>query len=36
MLPHRDDIAIKKIIREMNIGVEMLGNMKLDVFLEDE
>lgn len=36
MLPHRDEIAIKKIIREMKIGIEMLGDMKLDVFLEDE
>ena len=24
MLPHRDYIVIKKIVREMNIGVEML------------
>lgn len=36
MLPHRDEIAIKKIIREMKIGIEMLGDMKLDVFFEDE
>lgn len=36
MLPHRDEIAIKKIIREMKIGIEMLGDMKLDAFLEDE
>ena len=36
MLPHRDEIAIKKIIREMKIGIEMLGDMKLDSFLEDE
>ena len=36
MLPHRDEIAIKKIIREMKIGIEMLGDIKLDAFLEDE
>lgn len=36
MLPRRDYIAISKIIREMNIGIEMLGDMKLDAFLEDE
>jgi len=28
--------VIKKIVREMKIGIEMLGDMKQDVFLEDE
>lgn len=36
MLPHSDEIAIKKIILEMKIGIEMLGDMKRDAFLEDE
>ena len=35
-MPHRDVIAIRKIIDEMSLGIEMLGDMSVDSFLEDE
>lgn len=35
-MPHRDVIAIRKIIDEMSLGIEMLGDMSFDSFLEDE
>ena len=32
-MPHRDVIAIRKIIDEMSLGIEMLGDMSLIHFL---
>ena len=29
-MPHRDVIAIRKIIDEMSLGIEMLGDMSFD------
>lgn len=33
---HRDEIVIKKILSEISIAFELLGNSDLDMFLEDE
>lgn len=33
---HRDYIIILKILKEINIGFELLGEMKIDEFLNDE
>ena len=35
-MQHRDYIAIKKIVEEMNIGLELLGNTDLEDFLGNE
>ena len=35
-MQHRDEIIIKKVISEINIGLEMLGDTDLDEFLKDE
>ena len=35
-MQRRDYIAIKKIIKEMNIGISLLWAMKLEAFLEDD
>lgn len=35
-MQHRDKVIIQKIISEIDIGVEMMGNEKMDVFLADE
>ena len=35
-MQHRDKIVIKKVISEIEIGLEMLGDTSLDVFLTDE
>lgn len=35
-MQHRDKIIIQKIISEIDIGIEMMGDEKLDVFLADE
>ena len=35
-MQRRDYIAIKKIIKEMNIGISLLGAMEIEAFLEDE
>ena len=35
-MQHRDEIVIKKVISEIEIGLEMLGDTSLDVFLTDE
>ena len=35
-MQRRDYIAIKKIIKEMNIGISLLGAMEIETFLEDE
>ena len=32
-MPHRDLIAIRKIIDEMNLGIEILGETDIDTFL---
>ena len=36
MMPHRDKITIQKVISEMSIGIELLGQTDLDTFLENE
>ena len=36
MLRHRDYITIQKIIKEMNIGIEMLGDTNTDEFAKEE
>lgn len=33
---HRDRITLKKIISEMNIGMQILGDMSEEEFLKDE
>ena len=35
-MQHRDYITIEKIIDEMNIGMQLLGNTELDTFLQNE
>ena len=35
-MQHRDFIAIKKMIEEMEIGIRLLGDTELDKFLDDE
>ena len=35
-MQHRDEIIIKKVISEIEIGLEMLGDTELDAFLSDE
>ena len=35
-MQHRDEIIIKKVISEINIGLEMLGETELEAFLKDE
>ena len=35
-MQHRDEIIIKKVISEINIGLEMLGETELEEFLKDE
>lgn len=35
-MQHRDEIIIKKVISEINIGLEMLGETDLESFLNDE
>lgn len=35
-MQHRDEIIIKKVISEINIGMEMLGETDLESFLKDE
>ena len=35
-MQHRDRIVLKKIISEIDIGIEMLGETSLEVFLHDE
>ena len=35
-MQHRDEIIIKKVISEIEIGLEMLGDTDLDAFLSDE
>ena len=35
-MQHRDEIIIKKVISEINIGLEMLGDTDLETFLKDE
>jgi hypothetical protein len=32
-MQHRDEIIIKKVISEINIGLEMLGETELEAFL---
>ena len=36
MMSHRDKITIQKIISEMSVGIELLGNTDLQAFLENE
>lgn len=33
-MQHRDMITIQKVISEMQIGIDMLGETDLDMFLE--
>ena len=35
-MQHRDEIAIKKIIDEMDMGIKLLGNTDLESFLSNE
>lgn len=35
-MQHRDKIVVQKILSELNIGLEMLGNTSLNDFLKDE
>ena len=35
-MQHRDEIIIKKVISEIEIGLEMLGDANLEAFLADE
>lgn len=35
-MQHRDKIAIQKIIAEMNIGIQMLGDIDIQSFIHDE
>lgn len=35
-MQRRDEIVIKKVISEIEIGLEMLGDTDLDAFLKDE
>lgn len=35
-MQHRDKITILKIIEEIDIGVELLGKVSLEQFLENE
>ena len=35
-MQHRDEIIIKKVISEIEIGLEILGDTGLDEFLSDE
>ena len=35
-MQHRDEIIIKKVISEIEIGLEMLGDTDLEAFLADE
>lgn len=35
-MQHRDMITIQKVISEMQIGIDMLGETDLDMFLENE
>lgn len=36
MMSHRDNITIQKVISEMSVGIELLGNTDLQAFLENE
>ena len=36
MMSHRDKITIQKVISEMSVGIELLGNTDLQAFLENE
>ena len=36
MLQHRDRICIQKIIQEISIGMDLIGNATLEQFLENE
>lgn len=36
MMPHRDKITIQKVISEMSVGIELLGNTSLqDILTKD-
>ncbi len=35
-MQHRDEIIIKKVISEINIGLELLGETELESFLNNE
>ena len=35
-MQHRDEIVIRKIVDEMNIGIELLGNTSTEEFLNNE
>ncbi len=35
-MQHRDEIIVKKVISEIEIGLEILGDTNLDSFLADE
>lgn len=36
MMPHRDKITIQKVIFEMSVGIELLGNTGLqDILTKD-
>ena len=35
-MQRRDEIVIKKVISEINIGLEMLGDTDLESFMDDE
>lgn len=35
-MQHRDKIILQKIISEINVGTEMLGNSNLENFLQNE
>ncbi|MCD7842102.1 MAG: DUF86 domain-containing protein [Lachnospiraceae bacterium] len=35
-MQHRDYIVIRKVIDEINIGLEMLGDTELPAFMDDE
>ncbi len=35
-MQHRDSIIIKKVLEEITIGIDMLGDTQLEAFLEDE
>lgn len=35
-MQHRDKIILEKVISEINIGIEMMGNMTVEEFMTDE
>ena len=35
-MQHRDKITIQKVISEMKIGIELLGDTELNEFLQNE